>query len=70
MNIDSISNDYSQILQDMVETQSRQIKEAVILEELNMKMAVASTIVDSITSSDTYQMDSVIPENSTVSYHV
>lgn len=68
-----ISSNYTDIFQDLASTQVNQIKKAVIMEELGMKVAVASMVADDIATTlidGGYQMDSDIPEDSTVSYHV
>ena len=71
--IGSLSNDYSAIFQDIAATQVNEIKKAAILEEMGIKVATAAMVADEIMTGmvdGSYQMDSVIPENSTVSYHV
>ena len=71
--IDSISPDYASFLQELAASQVKDIKKAAIMEELGIKVATASMVADDIATSligGGYQMDSVIPENSTVSFHV
>jgi len=73
MEIGSVSNNYADILQELVADEVNQIKKATILEGLNMKVATASMVADDIATSlinGGYQMDSSIPEDSTLSYHV
>ncbi len=72
MEINSVNN-YSALFQDLAATQVNEIKKAAILEELGIKVATASMVADDLIMSmadNGYQMDSVIPEDSTVSYHV
>ena len=71
MEVTSISNGYSDIFQDLTDTQAKEIKKAAIMEQLSMKVAMASLTADSIMSSlGGYEMDSEIPEDSTVSFHI
>ena len=71
MKIGSISNSYADIMQDIAASQAKEIKKAAIMEQLGLKVAMASLTADGIMSSMSgYEMDSVIPENSTVSFHV
>jgi len=71
MQISSISNNYADIMQDIATDQAKEIKKAAIMQELGLKVAMASLTADSILSSmGGYQMDSVIPDDSTVSFHV
>ena len=68
-----ISSNYTDILQDMLSYQVNDIKKAVIMEQLGMKVAMAAGVADDIITSlvdGGYQPDAVIPEDSTVSYHV
>ncbi len=71
MEISSISNNYSDIFQNLADTQAKEIKKAAIMEQLSMKVAMASLSADSImTSLGGYEMDSEIPEDSTISFHI
>ena len=71
MEIGAIQNNYSDFFQDIVSSQAKEIQKTVILEQLNSKILMASITADSILASfDGYEMDSAIPENSTVSFHV
>lgn len=72
MEINSASG-ISELLQEMVSSQAAEIKKTVILEQLGMQVAMASKISEELIMSAIdggYQMDSEIPEDSTVSYHV
>ena len=71
MQISSVNSDYSNLFQNIADTQAKEIKKAAIMEELGLKVAMASITADSIMSSlGGYEMDSVIPDDSTVSFHV
>ena len=71
MQIGSLNNAYNNLFEDIADTQVNEIKKAVIMEELGLKVGMASLTADSIISSlGGYEMDSVIPENSTISFHI
>ena len=71
MEIGSISNNYAELFNDMASVQAKEIQKAAIMEQLGMQVAMASNIADSICASlGGYEMDSEIPEGSTVSFHV
>ena len=71
MQISSINSNYTDLFQDIANSQTKEIKKAAIMEELGLKVAMASITADSIMSSlGGYEMDSVIPEDSTVSFHI
>ena len=71
MQISSVNSDYSNLFQNIADTQAKEIKKAAIMEELGLKVAMASITADSIMSSlGGYEMDSTIPDDSTVSFHV
>ena len=71
MQVGSIDNSYTDLFQNMADSQAKEIKKTVIMQELGLKVAMASLTADGILSSfDGYEMDSVIPENSTISFHV
>ena len=64
-------NNYSDIFQSVANSQAKEIKTAALLEELSTRVEMASITADSIMSSfGGYEMDSQIPENSTVSFHI
>ena len=72
MEINSASG-ISELLQDMVASQAKEIRKAAILEQMGVKVAMASKVSEELIMSAInggYQMDSEIPEDSTVSYHV
>lgn len=70
MQIGSMNN-YSDIFQNVADSQAKEIKKAALLEELSLRVGMASITADSIMSSlGGYEMDSEIPEDSTVSYHI
>ena len=63
----------SDILQSDVSHQVNEIRKAVIMEQLGAKVATASMVADDIMTSlinGGYVPDEVIPEDSTISYHV
>jgi hypothetical protein len=71
--ISSASSNYSYLFEDIASKQVNEIRKNAILEELNTKVAMASIVADDIMmgiANNGYEMDSVIPENSTVSFHV
>ncbi len=68
-----ISSNYTNLFEDIALSQVNEIKKAAIMEELGIKVATASMVADDIISSladNGWEMDEVIPEDSTVSYHV
>lgn len=69
MEIGSYSNSYSNMFQDIASYQSKEIKQAAVMEELSLKVTIASITADSICNS-LFEPDSVIPEDSTISFHV
>ena len=71
MEIGSVSNGYIDLFQDITTSQVSEIKKAAIMEQLGIQLAIASDVANSICASfGGYEMDSVIPEDSTVSFHV
>ena len=68
-----ISSDYTNLFEDIALSQVNEIKKAVIMEELGMKIATASMVADDMAASlvyGGYEPDEVIPEDSTISFHV
>ncbi len=71
MQIGSLNNNYTDLFQNLANAQAGEIKKAVIMEELGIKVAMASINADSIMSSfGGWELDSSIPEDSTVSFHI
>ena len=69
----SSSTDYSYLLEDMILTDVNEIRKSAVLQHLGGKMDRAMSVANEITSSmgpGGYQMDNVIPEDSTFSIHV
>lgn len=72
-NIDSLSSDYSKIFQDIASTQVNEARKSAMLAQLSTKVAASEMVAQEIASSlvnDGYEMDSTIPDDSTISFHV
>ena len=64
-------NNYADLFRDTANYQAKEIKQAALMEQLGLKVAMASINADSIMSSlGGYEPDAVIPEDSTVSFHI
>ena len=73
MEINSLSGNYADLFQDIASVQASEIRKAAVMEQLGIKVAMASLSADEIISSMAYGgyiPDSEAPEDSTISFHV
>ena len=74
MDASSVSHNYGDILGDLVNDSANLIRKNAVVSKLNDDIELAqnttNNIVQNIINNSGYEIDSKIPENSTVSFHV
>lgn len=73
MEINSNQNSFADILTDFTGDTVKNIKKTAIIDNANKKIEFVSSMANEISQgiqNNGYQMDSVIPVDSSVSYHV